>query len=147
MRSRISKRGCVRPSVFPSIHRSAGPLVCPSIKSVHRLVTHELKSCKSAAFVKNNWQYKRGRILCRVYGLDLSKTRYTPTELMQHMQAALSNPRIASLPTSFDVYPVVLRPRRQFYPSMHCLLVLTHRFSFSREAPFFIVILEKDEGN
>ena len=54
MRSRISIRGCVRPSVRPS---------------VRWLVTHELKSCKSAVFDQNYWQYEREHILCRVYGL------------------------------------------------------------------------------
>ena len=58
MRSRISIRGCVRRSVRPSV----GPSVRPS-------VTHELKSCKSAVFDQNYWQYERERILCRVYGL------------------------------------------------------------------------------
>ena len=37
--------------------------------SVRPSVTHELKSCKSAVFDQNYWQYERGRILCRVYGL------------------------------------------------------------------------------
>ena len=50
MRSRISIRGCVRPSACP-------------------LVTHELKPYQSAVFVQNYYQYERGRILCRVYGL------------------------------------------------------------------------------
>ena len=58
MRSRISIRGCVRPSV----RRSVRPPVCWS-------VTHELKSCKSAVFDQNYWQYERERILCRVYSL------------------------------------------------------------------------------
>ena len=44
--------------------------VCPSVgRSVRRSVKHELKSCKSAFFDQNYWQYERGRILCRVYGL------------------------------------------------------------------------------
>ena len=60
MRSRISIRGCVRPSVGPSVR-----------PSVRRSVTHELKPYKSAVFDQNYYQYERGRILCRVYGLVL----------------------------------------------------------------------------
>ena len=44
--------------------------VCPSVRlSIRRSVTHELRSCKNAVFDQNYWQYKRERILCRVYGL------------------------------------------------------------------------------
>ena len=44
--------------------------VCPSVRrSVGPSVTHELKSCESAVFNQNYWQYERERILCRVYGL------------------------------------------------------------------------------
>ena len=57
MRSRISIRGCVRPSGRPSVRRS---------------VTHKLKLYKNAVFDRNYYQYERGRILCRVYGLVLS---------------------------------------------------------------------------
>ena len=57
MRSRISKRGYVRPSVHPSIH----PLV-------RRSVTHKLKPCKSAVFDQNYYQYDRERVLYRVSG-------------------------------------------------------------------------------
>ena len=66
MRSRVSIRACVRPSVRRSICRS-GFL---SIRwSVHPLVTHELKPCKSAVFDQNYYLYERERILCRVSGL------------------------------------------------------------------------------
>ena len=60
MRSRISIRGYVRPSVRPSVGRFVGPSV-----------THELKPCKSAVFDQNYYQCKRERILCRVSGLVL----------------------------------------------------------------------------
>ena len=50
MRSRISIRGYVRPSIRPS-------------------VTHELIQCKSAVFDQNYYQYEREHILCRVSGL------------------------------------------------------------------------------
>ena len=53
MRSRISIKGCVHPSVGPS-------------------VTHELKPCKSD---QNYYQYKQERILCRVSGLVLHVQR------------------------------------------------------------------------
>ena len=49
MRSRISIRGYVRPSVGPSSGR-------PS-------VTYELKPCKSAVFDQNYYQYQRQRII------------------------------------------------------------------------------------
>ena len=58
----MSVRRSVRPSVRPSVGPSVGP-------SVRRSVTHELKSCESAVFNQNYWQYERERILCRVYGL------------------------------------------------------------------------------
>ena len=62
MRSRISIKGYVRPSVRQSIGRSICQLVHPS-------VTHELKPCKSAVFDYNYYQYQRERILCRLSGL------------------------------------------------------------------------------
>ena len=49
MHSRISTRGCVRPSVRPS-------------------VTHELKPCKSAVFYQNYYHFNRKCILCRLCG-------------------------------------------------------------------------------
>jgi len=65
--SHLYKRVC--PSVRRSVRRSVRPSVRPSVR---RSVTHELKSCKSTVFDQNYWQYERGRILCRVYGLVLS---------------------------------------------------------------------------
>ena len=41
-------------------------------RSIRRSVTHE--SCKSAVIDQNYWQYERGRILCRVYGLVSANT-------------------------------------------------------------------------
>ena len=57
-------------SVRRSVRRSVRP-------SVRRSVTHELKSCKSAVFDQNYWQYERERILCRGYGLVLSGDDFT----------------------------------------------------------------------
>ena len=59
MRSRISIRGCVRPSV-------------------RRSVTHKLKPYKEAVFDQNHYQYERGRILCRVYGLVFVSISFDP---------------------------------------------------------------------
>ena len=56
MRSRISIRGCVRPSVRQSVRWS----VCLSVRPS---VTYELIPCKSVFFDQNNYQYVRERIL------------------------------------------------------------------------------------
>ena len=67
MRSRISTRGYVRPSVGPS-------------------VTHELKPCKKAVFDQKYFQYERERILCRVSGLVMILPR------MRAVHVSLKNP-------------------------------------------------------
>ena len=60
------------PSVHQSVCRSVYWSVGRSIHwSVHPSVTHELKPCKNAVFNQSHYQYERGRILCRVYGLVL----------------------------------------------------------------------------
>ena len=65
--SHLYKRVC------PSVRQSVGPSVGPSVHpSIGPSVTHELKPCKSAIFDHNYYQYERGRILCRVYGLVFS---------------------------------------------------------------------------
>ena len=61
MRSRISIRGYVRPSICLSVRPSVGPSV-----------THELIPCKRAVFNQKYYQYKRERIFGRVSGLVLS---------------------------------------------------------------------------
>ena len=119
MRSRVSIRGSVRPSVGPSVSRS-----------VHRLVTHELKPCKSAVFDQNYNQHERGRLwLCRVYGLVFISfgfsfviTIFLPSFLFVFRpRLVLSKALVCSLssahpsvpfPTSFHslVYPLSICP-------------------------------------
>ena len=55
---------------FSHLYKRVCPSIRPSIgRSVRRLVTHELKSCKSAVLDQDCWRYERERILYRVYGL------------------------------------------------------------------------------
>ena len=89
MRSRISIRGCVRPSV----RRSVGPSVLPSVT----------QPCKSVVFDQNYYQYQRERILRRVSGLvlHLCGEPFVSTRYIVRCQRLSSRTALRPLP----IYP------------------------------------------
>ena len=95
--SHLYKRVC--PSVRPSVH----PSVCLS-------VTHELKSSKSAIFDQNYYQYKRGRILCRVSGLVSSSQKRISSFFPPLLRALF--PQTSSFGSIFPPLLLVLKQLR-----------------------------------